>query len=191
MRPGNEATSLKRSQVGAIAFASQSTALDALETLSTFTPDVLLTDLMMPRMDGFELLGRLAQEARMPPAIVMTAFGSLERAIATIHELGGFWFLEKPIDTASLKVLIERAGAQSRLALENEELKRQLGFHGVLGDMVGKSPAMLKIFDEIRQIAPTNAAVLITGESGTGKELVARALHAGSRRSVARAPPMK
>ncbi|MEO7651550.1 MAG: sigma-54 dependent transcriptional regulator, partial [Bryobacteraceae bacterium] len=156
---------------------------EALEILATFTADVLLTDLMMPRIDGFELLGRLRREARLPPAIVMTAFGSLERAIATIHELGGFWFLEKPIDTVALKVLIERAGAQSRLASENGELKRQLSFQGVLGDLVGKSATMLQLFDEIRQVAPTNAAVLITGESGTGKELVARALHTGSRRS--------
>jgi DNA-binding NtrC family response regulator len=158
---------------------------EAMEILSGFTPDVLLTDLMMPRLDGFELLAGLRKEGRLPPAIVMTAFGSLERALATIHDLGGFWYLEKPINTASLKVLIERAGAQSRLAAENQELKRQLSFQGVLGDLVGKSDAILRVFDEIRQVAPTSAPVLITGESGTGKELVARALHDYSRRREA------
>ncbi len=156
---------------------------EALDALAGFTPDVLLTDLMMPRLDGFELLTRLRQESRLPPAIVMTAFGSIERAIATIHDLGGFWYLEKPIDTASLKALLERAGAQSRLSAENQELKRQLSFQGVLGDLVGKSAAILQVFDEIRQVAPTSASVLISGESGTGKELVARALHTYSRRN--------
>ena len=156
---------------------------DALEFLSTTQVDVLVTDLMMPRMDGFELLRTLGAEDRLPPSIVMTAFGSIEKAIATIHDLGGFWFLEKPIDTAGLKVLLTRAGAQSRLAKENEQLRRQLASKGALGDLVGRSAVMIQIFDLIRQVAPTKASVLITGESGTGKELVARALHDNSRRS--------
>jgi DNA-binding NtrC family response regulator len=155
----------------------------ALELLSASQVDVLVTDLMMPRMDGFELLRTLRAEDRLPPSIVMTAFGSIEKAIATIHDLGGFWFLEKPVDTAALRVLLPRAGAQSRLAKENEQLRRQLVARGALGDMVGRSAAMMQIFDLIRQVAPTKASVLITGESGTGKELVARALHDNSRRS--------
>jgi DNA-binding NtrC family response regulator len=156
---------------------------DALQILSSTVVDVLITDLMMPRLDGFELMKTLAAEDRMPPSIVMTAFGNLEKAIATIHDLGGFWFLEKPIDIAALKVLVARAGGQSRLAKENEELKKQLASSGKLGSMVGSSAAMMNIFDLIRQVAPTKAAVLITGESGTGKELAARALHDYSRRS--------
>jgi DNA-binding NtrC family response regulator len=155
----------------------------ALELLSSSQVDVLVTDLMMPRMDGFELLRTLGVEDRLPPSIVMTAFGSIEKAIATIHDLGGFWFLEKPVDTAALQVLLTRAGAQSRLARENEQLRRQLVARGALGDLVGRSAAMMQIFDLIRQVAPTKASVLITGESGTGKELVARALHDNSRRS--------
>lgn len=156
---------------------------DALEILSASAVDVLLTDLMMPRIDGFELLRTLAAENRMPPAIVMTAFGSIEKALETVHELGGFWYLEKPIDLVALKVLLTRAGAQSRLTADNEQLRRELAFRGVLGDLIGGSAAMATVFDLIRQVGPTSASVLITGESGTGKELVARALHSHSRRS--------
>jgi DNA-binding NtrC family response regulator len=81
-----------------------------------------------------------------------------------------------------LEVLLARAGAQSQLARENEELRRQLAFHGVLGNLIGSSQVMTNVFQLIRQVAPTSAAVLITGESGTGKEMVARALHEQSRR---------
>ena len=156
---------------------------EALEEISSSVVDVLITDLIMPRMDGFDLLRTLGSEDRLPPSIVMTAFGSIEKAVATIHDLGGFWFLEKPVDVGALQVLLTRAGAQSHLAKENEQLKRQLVSKGALGELVGRSGAMMQIFDLIRQVAPTKASVLITGESGTGKELVARALHDNSRRS--------
>jgi DNA-binding NtrC family response regulator len=155
----------------------------ALAFLSATNVDVLITDLVMPRLDGFELLRTLNAEERLPPSIVMTAFGSIEKAIATIHDLGGFWFLEKPVDTGALKVLLTRAGAQSRLARENEQLRLQLASKGAIGDLVGRSAPMMQIFNLVRQVAPTKAAVLITGESGTGKELVARALHDHSGRS--------
>src|ERR1700732_1579534 len=111
---------------------------EALQVLSTASVDVLVTDLIMPRVDGFELLKTLGAEDRLPPAIVMTGFGSLEKAIATIHDLGGFWFLEKPVDIAALQVLLTRAGAQSRLAKENEQLRRQLASKGALGDLIGR-----------------------------------------------------
>ena len=158
---------------------------DGEEALNLFKDqrfDIVLSDLMMPKMDGFELLRRLKEQATLPPTILMTAFGSLEKALHTIHELDGFWFLEKPIDLTALELLLERAGSHRRLAVENEELKRQLSFSGVLGDLVGQTPAMQEVFALIRQVAPTSAAVLITGESGTGKELVARALHNNSKR---------
>jgi len=150
---------------------------EALDKLNQGTVQVLVTDLMMPRMDGFELLKRLTSQGNMPPAIVLTAFGNLETAIATIHDLGAFWFLEKPIQPSALRILLERAASQSRLAEEAERLQRQLSYQGVLVDLVGASPAMQQVFSITRQVAPSKAAVLITGESGTGKELVARALH--------------
>ncbi|HEY3442194.1 MAG TPA: sigma-54 dependent transcriptional regulator [Paludibaculum sp.] len=151
--------------------------LNALEVLDSFAAAVILTDLRMPRMDGFLLIQTLRSQGRLPPTIVLTAFGSLEMAVSTIHDLGGFWFLEKPVDIASLRVLLERAGAHSRLAEENRQLRQELSYRGALGELVGSSPRMMELFSMIRQVAPTSAPVLITGESGTGKELVARAIH--------------
>jgi DNA-binding NtrC family response regulator len=166
-------------------FAAQTAAdgQEALDKLAAFPADVLVTDLMMPRMDGFELLRRLAAQGGGPPAIVVTAFGNIETAVATIHDLGAFWFLEKPIQPRALRVLLERAASQRRLAEEAERLQRQLSYQGVLGDLVGRSPVMQQVFSLIRQVAPSKAAVLITGESGTGKELVARAIHSLSPRA--------
>jgi len=150
---------------------------EALDKLTGFNANVIVTDLMMPRMDGFELMKRLASNGGMPPSIVLTAFGNIETAIQTIHDLGAFWFLEKPIQPAALRVLLERAASQSRLAQETERLQRQLANSGVLVDMVGTSPQMQQVFHTIQQVAPSKAAVLVSGESGTGKELVARAIH--------------
>jgi len=150
---------------------------DALEKVSQAPPHVLITDLMMPRMDGFELLKRLGSQNILPTAIVLTAFGNIETAVQTIHELGAYWFLEKPIQPSALKVLLERAAAQSRLTEEAERLQRQLLYQGVLVDLVGTCSAMQQVFSLIRQVAPSKAAVLVTGESGTGKELVARGIH--------------
>ncbi len=155
---------------------------EALEKLTSFTANVIVTDLMMPRMDGFELMKRLGVDGNMPPAIVLTAFGNIETAIQTIHDLGAFWFLEKPIQPAALRVLLERAASQSQLAEETERLQRQLANTGVLVDMVGTSPQMQEVFNVIQQVAPSKAAVLVVGESGTGKELVARAVHQLSNR---------
>lgn len=150
---------------------------EALEKLSRGPVDVLVTDLIMPRMDGFELLKTLSARGSAPPTIVLTAFGNMETAIKTVHDLGAFWFLEKPIQPSALKVLLERAATQGRLAEETERLQRQLAYQGVLEDLVGTSPRVQEVFSLIRQVAPSKAAVLITGESGTGKELVARAIH--------------
>ncbi len=150
---------------------------DALEKINNGQIQVLITDLMMPRMDGFELLKRLGTQGYVPPAIVLTAFGNIETAIATIHDLGAFWFLEKPIQPAAMRILLDRAASQSRMTEETERLQRQLTYQGVLVDLVGSSAAMQGVFSLIRQVAPSKAAVLINGESGTGKELVARAVH--------------
>jgi DNA-binding NtrC family response regulator len=157
---------------------------EALDKLGTFAAHVMVTDLMMPRMDGFELLRRLAAQGGGPPAIVLTAFGNIETALATMHDLGAFWFLEKPIEPRALRVLLERAAAQQRLVEEAERLKRELSYQGVLGDLVGRSAPMQEVFSLVRQVAPSKAAVLVSGESGTGKELVARAVHSLSPRAA-------
>ena len=150
---------------------------EALEKLASFVPDVLVTDLMMPRMDGFELLRRLSAEGDLTPAIVLTGFGSIDQAISIVHDLKAFWFLEKPVQPNVLITLLERAVRQNSLVAETARLNRQLSYQGVLGDLVGSSAIMQQVYSLIQQVAPSTASVLITGESGTGKELVARSIH--------------
>ena len=158
---------------------------NALEKLDEFRAHVVVTDLNMPEMDGFELLQNLALNGTGPATIVLTAFGSIENAVKTVHDLGAFWFLEKPVQASAMKTLLARAAAQGRMQAEKEQLERQLSYHGVLDQLVGGSPAMQSVFSIIRQVAPSRAAVLVTGESGTGKELVARAIHNLSPRAQA------
>jgi DNA-binding NtrC family response regulator len=155
---------------------------DALERLAAFNADVIVADLVMPRMDGFELLRHLKERGDLTPAIALTGFGSIEKALAAVHDLKAFWYLEKPVDPRAFKVLLERAIRYKRSLQRTDELKRDLSLRGVLGELVGASPAMQQIFSLIRQVAPTSAPVLIRGESGTGKELVAREIHKGSPR---------
>ncbi|HYM12048.1 MAG TPA: sigma-54 dependent transcriptional regulator [Bryobacterales bacterium] len=150
---------------------------DALEKLASSPAQVIVTDLDMPRLDGFGLLKRLAEQGNSPPTIVLTAYGSIENAVATVHDLGAFWFVEKPIKPAALRVLLERAIQQSSLSEEKERLQRRLVYSGELDEMVGRSAAMQNVFALIQQVAPTSASVLITGESGTGKEMVAHTIH--------------
>jgi DNA-binding NtrC family response regulator len=157
---------------------------EALDIHAEQPVDIILTDLIMPRTDGFELLRTLEARGDRTPTIVLTAFGSIEKAISVVHDLKAFWFLEKPVQPGILRALIDRAAAQNSLVEETVLLSRQLSYHGVLGDLVGSSPEMQYVFSLINQVAPTSASVLIAGESGTGKELVARALHRLSPRSA-------
>src|SRR6266481_8320879 len=131
----------------------------------------------MPGMDGFELLDKLRGMGDSPPTIVLTAYGSVDSGLKTIHELGAFWFLEKPIQASTLEALIRRAASHGRLRSDNRSLETQLRYKGSLGDLVGVSPKMQEIFALLQQAGPSKACVLVTGESGTGKEMVARALH--------------
>src|SRR5690348_13110999 len=155
---------------------------EALAKLPDFSPDVIVTDLNMPGLDGFGLLEKLRESGEMPPTIVLTAFGNVETAVKTVHELGAYWFLEKPIQPKTLEVLVRRAAAHAGLRAEKRNLERQLVYKGALGELVGASPRMLEIFTLLQQAGPSKACVLITGESGTGKEVVARTVHALSPR---------
>jgi DNA-binding NtrC family response regulator len=131
----------------------------------------------MPRVDGFTLLKTLLGRGDHTPAVVLTGFGSIREALAIIHDLRAFWFLEKPAQQAILAPLLERAIRQKSLITETERLQRQLSLHGVLADMVGDSEPMRHVFSLIQQVAPKSASVLISGESGTGKERAAAAIH--------------
>jgi DNA-binding NtrC family response regulator len=145
--------------------------------VANFSPDVIVTDLNMPGMDGYQFLEKLQEMGDAPPAIVLTAFGNIETGVRTVHELGAFWFLEKPVQSNVLQVLLRRAATHNSLRTTNRALERQLLYKGALGEMVGTSARMQEIFVLLQQAGPTNACVLISGESGTGKELVARTLH--------------
>ncbi|MFN0168410.1 MAG: sigma-54-dependent transcriptional regulator [Bryobacteraceae bacterium] len=149
----------------------------ALEKLSHNSYDVLITDLNMPGVDGFELLRRLQDLPDAPPAIVLTAFGSVDTAVKTVHDFGAYWFLEKPVSPSSLETLVRRAVSHGQLRGENRTLETQLRYKGAVGDLVGTSKIMQEVFAVLQQAGPSKACVLITGDSGTGKELVARALH--------------
>jgi DNA-binding NtrC family response regulator len=149
----------------------------ALVKLSATPFDAIVSDLMMPRMDGFELLRTLFDRGDLTPAIVLTGAGSIDQAISIVHDLRAFWFLEKPARPAVLATLLERAIQHKSLVKETERLHRQLSQQGYLADLVGTSQPMREVFSLIQQIAPSSASVLITGESGTGKELVASAIH--------------
>ena len=157
--------------------------LEALERLTAFHADVIVADLVMPRMDGFELLRHLRERGDLTPAIALTGFGSMDKALTAVHDLKAFWFLEKPVEPRAFKILLDRAIHHKRSLQKADELTRDLSLRGVLGDLVGSSPAMQGIFSLIRQVAPTKAPVLIRGESGSGKELVAREIHKCSPRS--------
>jgi len=150
---------------------------EALEKLGASPVDVIVTDLMMPRIDGFTLLRTLLDRGDLVPAIVLTGFGSIDQAVSVVHDLRAFWFLEKPAQSSVLATLLERAVAHKNLVSETERLHRQLSYQGFLADLVGTSSPMRQVFSLIQQVAPSSASVLITGESGTGKEMVAAAIH--------------
>src|SRR6266851_1334252 len=165
--------------VSAMGYAAEMAAdgEEALEKLASGHIDVLVTDLMMPRLDGFELLRNLLERGDLTPTVVLTGFGNIDHAVSIVHELRAFWFLEKPAQPAVLAPLLARAISHKRLMTEADRLRRQLSNQGFLGDLVGTSKPMRHVFSLVERVAPTSASVLITGESGTGKERIAAAIH--------------
>jgi len=152
--------------------------VEALAKLEHFEPEIILTDLNMPRMDGFEFLKELERrDLSHIPVIAITGFGSIEQAVAIVHQYKAFWFLEKPLSSSTLIPLLQRATEQNHFRREAERLSAELSMRGFLGKLAGHAAAMQRVFSLIRQVAPSPAAVLITGESGTGKEMVAREIH--------------
>ncbi len=150
--------------------------VEALERVRQWAPGIVVTDLKMPRMDGMELLARIAELQQRVVVIMLTAQGSIESAVEAMR-MGAYDYIPKPVDPVRLRTILQNAGRQRESDVELEATRRQLRDTGVLGPLVGSSPQMKEIFQMIERVAPSNVSVLVTGESGTGKELVARALH--------------
>jgi DNA-binding NtrC family response regulator len=150
--------------------------VEALEKTQAWSPGIVVTDLKMPRMDGIELLEKLAELKQNQAVIVLTAQGSIQRAVQAM-KMGAYDFIQKPVDATRLRTILANASRQRDTERELEVTRRKLRDTGFLGQMVGASRKMQQTFAMIERVAPSNVSVLITGESGTGKELVARTLH--------------
>jgi two-component system, NtrC family, response regulator HydG len=143
--------------------------------------DLILMDIRMNRMGGIEALREIKKISPGIPIIMMTAYASVGTAVEALKS-GAYDYLTKPIDIEELKILVKKALHHSGLERENLALKERLGDRFDFGNIVGSSPAMLRMFETLALVAPTDATVLILGESGTGKELVANAIHQNSPR---------
>jgi len=155
----------------------------AMERLGAEPFDVVLTDLRMGDVDGMAVLRGALEISPSVQVIVMTAYGSIESAVEAVR-LGAYDYLTKPFKEEELRVRVEKAVEKRRLLGEVSLLAGDFRRRYGLENVVGRSPALREVLDRAVRVAPTDATVLLTGESGTGKELVARAIHAGSRRGT-------
>ena len=148
----------------------------AIEHLRSTPFDCVVTDVRLPGADGMEVLRQA--RALTPPAdvLVVTGFGTIEQAVAAMRQ-GAFSYLQKPFLNEAVVELLAQIGGTRALRGENVRLASELGKRLVFGELVGDSPSMREVFDQIARVAPTDATVLLEGESGTGKERVARAIH--------------
>jgi DNA-binding NtrC family response regulator len=149
---------------------------EALDKVTSFRPAIVITDLVMPRMDGLALLRALQQQGADVTTLLLTAQGTVETAVEAMKE-GAYDYLTKPIDLQRLKILLDKIVERLETMREVKSLRRQLRESGTFGSLIGNSPEMRKIYSVVEQAAPTGASVLITGESGTGKELIAQTIH--------------
>jgi DNA-binding NtrC family response regulator len=149
---------------------------EALERITVFRPSIIISDLVMPRMGGLDLLRALKDDGGEYTVVILTAQGTVETAVEAIKE-GAYDYLTKPIEPQRLKILLDKVVERQDTRREVKVLRRQLREHGTFGSMIGSSPSMRKVYQVVEQAAPTSASVLIWGESGTGKELVAKTIH--------------
>src|SRR3989441_1710459 len=155
---------------------------EAVRALSGSRPAVVLSDLRLPSGDGFGVLRAAKELDPELPVIVMTAYGSIQDAVAAMKE-GALDFLAKPVDPEHLLLMVERALVQRRMATENILLKEELAARRGAPQIVGEDPRLKQVSIQLQRAAATDTTVLLEGESGTGKELFARALHALSPRA--------
>jgi DNA-binding NtrC family response regulator len=149
---------------------------EAMRKITTFRPAIIVSDLVMPRMGGIELLHALRDQLSDISFILLTAQGTIESAVEAIKD-GAYDYLSKPVDPQRLQILLQKAMERQETLREVRHLRRQLREHGSFGRIIGNSPGIRGVYRIIEQAAPTAASVLISGESGTGKELIAQTIH--------------
>src|SRR6188768_1966320 len=149
---------------------------EAMRKVTTFRPAIIVSDLVMPRMGGSELLRALKDQLSDITFILLTAQGTVDSAVEAIKE-GAYDYLSKPVDPSRLRILLQKAVERQETLREVRHLRRQLREQGSFGRIIGNSPTIRSIYRVVEQAAPTSASVLIWGESGTGKELIAQTIH--------------
>jgi DNA-binding NtrC family response regulator len=156
----------------------------ALGKLEEFSPDVILTDLKMPGLDGIAFMEKAKSALPGAVFVVMTAFGTIHSAVAAVKK-GAENYLTKPLEYEALSAVVERAMEKARLFHETRRLRDRLRERNAFGHIVSDDPKMRAVLDLVGQVGPSKASVLLTGESGTGKELIAEAIHLASPRAKA------
>ncbi len=154
----------------------------ALRRLGEWQPELVITDIHMPGMDGLALLAVMREQEPDIPVVLLTAYGSLKTAVDAI-KAGAFDYLSKPFVVEDIRLVVRRALEHTKLVRENRSLRGQLRERYRFDNLVGSSGGMVEVYKMIARVAETDSTVLIQGESGTGKELIARAIHANSGRS--------
>ncbi len=154
---------------------------EALDIINNSDVDLVLTDMKMPSMDGIELLERIKAKDPELPVVMMTAYGTVEKAVEAIQK-GAYNYILKPFDNDTLVVFVKKAIAMYQVVKENRRLRNAVESQYNFGNIIGKSKEMRDVFEIIRKVAPANTTVLVEGESGTGKELVAKSVHFNSPR---------
>jgi DNA-binding NtrC family response regulator len=154
---------------------------EALRKIDENSYDILVLDIMMPKIDGLEVLQHVKERHPDIDVIMMTGLSQIQTAVRAM-KLGAFDYLSKPFDPDELKLVVDRAIEKRRLMQENRSLKSEVSSKYRFENIIGFSPQMQQVYQLIAKCAPTNCTVLITGESGTGKEMVARAIHYNSLR---------
>ncbi len=152
-------------------------------TIERENPDLVLLDVNLPDGSGIDLLKELTSRPGPPAVVVITAHGSERLAIEAIRA-GAYEYLSKPFEVDELRLIVRNARERAQLAEENQALREELGREGRFGAMIGRSPAIQRLFEVIERIAPTDVTAFIQGDSGTGKELVAREIHRRSARAA-------
>ena len=162
--------------------ALASSGLQALDMVRTWHPDVVMTDIMMPDLDGLELLKQLTDIDPHITTLIMTGYGTIEMAVKALKD-GAYDFYEKPFDNEEIIGAVVRALERTYLLRENQQLQKQLSTPAGKTGFIGKSKPIIHAIELLARFASTNATVLIRGESGTGKEVAARAIHGMSKRA--------